>query len=178
MFKILNLIRVSAFTGMILMSGMTLAQGGYIGGGVGVTSPDVNTFDDGTGFQFFGGYNFNANFGLEGGYVDMGEFDQSGAPPGNFNSIDGLYAALVLGHQFSNGVAIKGKIGSYWWDFDARRTGRPSTKSDGSSLLLAAGLDYYFNRSVGIGVEYSLYDDVGGADLDAFWLNLIYRFPR
>ena len=56
-------------------------QGFYAGAGIGELSVDFEgdldesplSFDDGdTAFRVFGGWQFNENFGLEGGYIDGG----------------------------------------------------------------------------------------------------------
>src|SRR5450759_108836 len=84
---------VSRLTVLAVLSGLALsasaADGGWYGGlSLGRSTNRFNTADFASGipgvsesqnqkdeaFKFFGGYQFNANFGLEGGYTDLGKF--------------------------------------------------------------------------------------------------------
>jgi len=175
MFSFINTIRVTLFSTLLLVSGISLAAGqGYIGGGVGASSTDAAGFEDGTSFQIFGGYMFNPNFGLEGGFTNLGDFDLTGAPGSNV-SVDGFYGAAVLGAPVGKGGFIKGKLGFYSWNFDGVGPGI-AADTDGTDLMYGVGFDWYFNQSVGVGIEYDVYSSVNDEDVDAFWLNLLIKF--
>lgn len=42
--------------------------------GTGLTTTSITNDDPDTGYKLFGGYQFNKNFALEGGYFDLGKF--------------------------------------------------------------------------------------------------------
>src|SRR5450759_2749828 len=42
--------------------------------GAGFTTTSINDDNHDTGYKLFGGYKFNRNFALEGGYFDLGRF--------------------------------------------------------------------------------------------------------
>lgn len=67
--------------------------GGYFGAGLGQSSADVGQYygpsvsvsDTDTAFKIFGGYEFNENIAIEGGYTYLGEFG------GSYTYTDGFY---------------------------------------------------------------------------------------
>ncbi len=51
-------------------------EGFYIGGDLGYSTVDEGGVDDeDISFRFMGGWQFNENFSVEGGYTDFGDFD-------------------------------------------------------------------------------------------------------
>src|SRR5476649_1369415 len=58
---------------------------GLLGAGFGTTG--ISDRDRDTGYKLFGGYQFNRNFALEGGYFDLGKFSFTATttPPGTLN---------------------------------------------------------------------------------------------
>ncbi|MES2017334.1 MAG: outer membrane beta-barrel protein [Pseudomonadota bacterium] len=67
--------------------------------------------DNGVVFKLYGGYQFNANFGIEGGYADLGkgiviaDGDRISSNPKSF------YVAATGALPLSGGFALTGKVG-------------------------------------------------------------------
>jgi OOP family OmpA-OmpF porin len=161
-----------------------LAQG-YVGLGFGQTTADFpdcsisTTCDDkDTGFKIFGGYRFNQNFALEGGYADLGEstFSIPGFASGSAEATTILLHAvgmIPLNPQFS----IFGKAGLHRWD--AKESGLilgvPFSESDdGIDITFGAGVQANFGR-FSLRLEWERYD-VDSSDADFFGLSGILHF--
>ncbi|RBA24684.1 porin family protein [Herminiimonas fonticola] len=154
---------------LVAVLGMTLsvpviayADGAYVGLNAGRTDQKVfaegisgTAKDTTTGYKLYGGYDFNKNFGVEGGYMDSGDgkavFSNGFFVSGKTTS---LYVAatstLPLSEQFSvfakAGVAtsrakLHNSVGDY---FDERTT----------SPVLGIGAAYAFNKNIALVIEY------------------------
>src|SRR5688572_10676070 len=87
-----------------------------------------DTDDSDTAIKVFGGFNVNPNFGVEVGYVDLGEManefslesDGSDFPPGvasvvGSTSVYGFNGGVVGSLPFSDSVSLSGRAGAYFW---------------------------------------------------------------
>lgn len=162
-----------------------------LGAGLATTSIFDNNRD--TGYKIFGGYQFNRNFALEGGYFNLGDFGYTATtvPAGTLNgnirlqgvNFDGV-GTLPITDQFS----IFGRVGlNYAQARDGfSSTGLvpvPANANPGKTELnykLGAGLQYDFTKSLGMRLEaerYRINDAVGNrGDIDLYSLGLVYRF--
>lgn len=173
----------NVLVGLALASGtvsLAFAQSGvYLGASIGQSmfsdsckdEADVvlsSCDDKDTGFKVFGGYMFNPNFGVEFGYVNLGEVAASGTFLGTpFTAAietTGFTAhavgALPLNEQFS----LLGKLGLIRWDADAGVSAggvSGSVSEDGTDFALALGAQYNISRSVGVRAEWDFYKDLG-----------------
>ncbi|GJL81699.1 MAG: hypothetical protein DHS20C01_13330 [marine bacterium B5-7] len=148
--------------------------GGYIGASIGQTDIDANGFDSATGYRIFGGYMFTPMWGVEGGYIDAGDFDGKGAFANASIEGSGFYTAGVGRYALTDSVALNGKVGVMFADFDGKVNGNTTASDDSASLLLGFGADWYFTPTMAVGAEYNLVTDVDESDVDAIWLN--FRF--
>lgn len=89
--RLQNLLMLMTGLGTLLVAPAAFAQSQvqgqnvYLGAGAGVANfednvevqdlGDVDIDDDGTAYKFFGGYRFNQNFAIEGGYRNFGDAD-------------------------------------------------------------------------------------------------------
>lgn len=167
--------------GLLLASALGLAlittpafakdTGAYAGGSIGLTTVDIcgelaavgaTTCDDeDTGFKLFGGYKFNRNLTVEGGFVDFGEISASNATSSVTVSSDALFAAAVGILPVSSNFSVFGKLGFFMWDLAA--TGTAGTFSDdGTDFLIGLGLGFDITERLTIRAEWEDYD--GGGD--------------
>jgi OOP family OmpA-OmpF porin len=130
---------------------------GLANSGLGVTS--FNHDERGNAFGIFGGYQMNRYFGLEAGYVDMGEFGYSAttSPPGTLNGrilLQGLHLDLVGTLPLSSSLSLIGRVGVQNTrardNFDGSgavtvTNPNPSTRSN--QALFGGGLQYEFSPS-------------------------------
>lgn len=116
---------MTAFATLALMGAMAAQAdtqpGFYAGAGIGSTKvgDDFSGVDDSdTGFKIFGGYNFNANWGIEGTYFDFGEASVSAGNSSASVGVTGLSAAAVGRLPVSDMFAVYAKLGFASYDVD------------------------------------------------------------
>jgi len=191
----------------------------YIGGGIGYSKFNLDdslpsipgvTFtlsddDNDLGWKIFGGYQWNPNFAIELGWVDLGEASQTltftspaiGSLNASFKSNGPFFDVLgiiPIGDNFS----LHGKIGGYYANnsLDYSGSGPVATllpliaaagtplSEDKDEFTWKAGLGarYDFTKNVGARAEWERYFDLdtdhsgGGTDVDLFSINFIYSF--
>jgi OOP family OmpA-OmpF porin len=129
------------------------AEGPYVGGNLG--TPDyhssingVSGDGSGTGFKLYGGYQFNPNFALEGGYFDLGHIDDA---TGKVNTRGAFVDAVGL-YEFAPKWSVLGSAGLA----QARFT---SDRGDDWSpgIKLGAGLQYDLSRELALRAQYDRY---------------------
>lgn len=215
-------IRSSLFCSLLAVGSLAHAEGFYVLGSVGQSRTDIkdaskseldagfgsiaddyglnfsSKFDrSDTGYKLQLGYQFNANFALEGGYINLGEAEYKFAMSDAADSLDGslsyetdgwnIDAVLIL--PVHAGVSILGKIGVL----------RAETTLDGGGILLEdADIDESTTTTsslFGIGVAWNFYqgfsaraeweryfklgdkDDIGSElEVDLFSVGLSYQF--
>ena len=162
-----------------------------LGAGLATTSIVDNNRD--TGYKLFGGYRFNENFAVEGGYFNLGQFGfvattlPLGTLSGNIKlqgmNLDGV-GTLPITEQFS----VFGRLGlNYAQARDSFSStglvGAPANPNPSKSQFnykFGAGVQYDFTESWGMRAEaerYRINDAVGNkGDIDMYSLGLIYRF--
>ena len=145
-----------------------------------------------TGYKLFGGYQFNRNFAVEGGYFDLGRFNYSvnTTPLGTFSSdtrVRGLNLDLVgilpLTEQFS----VFGRAGAAYAQSRANftRTGAlplinsPTSRND-TNLKVGIGMQYAITEALALRAElerYRVSDPVRNrGNIDMASIGLVYRF--
>lgn len=152
--------------------------------GLTITSCD----DKDTGYRIFGGYKFNKNFAVEGGYVNLGNYPASGIFLSTPFSIDveisGLTAQAVGMVPMGDFFTFIGRAGVIFWSLDSSAqvfgfTG--SASDDGVDLALGVGGQFNFTRNVGLRADLDLYpslgsDDTGEADVTMVSVGLVFSF--
>ena len=147
----------------------------------GATASSLAKDESSTGFKLFGGYQYNPNFALEGGYTDLGKFDARrdvtapvvGSVSRNMR-MAGFDLAAVGIIPVQNGFALFGKIGAMY------TMTRSSISTSGALLPAAAltdlnpkrsewnpkfgiGASYDFSNRLGLRLEYEHVSNVGDA---------------
>lgn len=175
---------LSSFAGMSTAQAAEPVGGWYLGASAGVATTNGNTSAGGmtmtdktdTALSLRGGYRFNANWAVEGGYADLGKskYRQAGSPDGTIKTsvwhVDAV-GILPLADKF----AIFGKLGVAQMNYDD--TG---SKTNKTTPHLGLGASYSLTPAVVLRAEY---DDYGkakftGSDLRSsqFSLGMDYRF--
>jgi OOP family OmpA-OmpF porin len=199
-----------------LLAGQAVAaeQGGYVGFAIGQSKAKIDQGDidsafaslglgastsvDDTdiGFKVYGGYRFNRNFAIEGGYTDFGKFtSHSVVTSGGSGTGDGEWKAysidlsalgiLPLNERFS----LFGRAGLSLWNMDFTFTaagpggvGIASESRTGFSPLLGIGATFNFTRQLALRAEFERHfsvgdsDTTGKSDIDLISLGLQVRF--
>jgi OOP family OmpA-OmpF porin len=160
--------------------------------GAGFATTYINEDDRGTGFKLFGGYKFNRNFVLEGGYFDPGKFGltASTVPTGTLSGnvqLRGLNLDAIGVLPITEKFSAFGRAGLNYADARDSFTGtglvnvfNPNSSKRDTNFKLGLGLQYDFTESLGMRFEadrYRINDAVGSkGDIDLFSVGLIYRF--
>lgn len=136
--------------------------GGFVG----------NCNDKDTSWKIFGGYDFNRNFAVEAGYVDLGEATLGG----NVGAVAISANAKAKGWELlgvgtipvTDQLGIYGKIGAFRWDVDVTATAAlppafaiASAGATGTDLTYGVGVKFDFTRNIGARLEWQRYDNLG-----------------
>jgi len=161
--------------------------------GPALATTSISSDDRDTGYKLFGGYQFNRNFALEGGYFDLGEFSFStttvpaGTLNGNFE-VKGWNLDLVGILPITDKFSAFGRVGAqYARTRDSfTRTGavpvlvNPNPSERDPNYKYGLGVEYDFNQFVGLRAEaerYRINNAVTGKDnIDLFSVGLVFRF--
>lgn len=124
-----------------------------------------------TSWKLFGGYQFNRNFALEGGYVDFGKVTASGTVlgvPVSARAEANAFELLAVGTlPLTDRFSLYGKAGLFRWDAKAEGTVLGITvreRAKDIDLTFGAGLKYHFTRNVAGRLEFQRYNNVGDED--------------
>ncbi len=149
--------------GLLLLSAPLAAQAqGYFGAGIGESRLDDRSD---TAVKVFGGYQFNPNFAIEGGYHDLGKARSA--------DVTALEASFVGSWELGNRYALLGRIGVY----------RSETSGFGTNLgpVFGLGASYDLTRNATFRLEWQRFDKLGPdtlpqLDIDVLSIGALYRF--
>ena len=162
--------------------------------GTGLTATNITRDNHDTAYKLFGGYQFNRNFGLEGGYFNLGKFGYSAntGPLGTFSGqvkIQGFNLDLVGTLPVTESFSVFARAGA-----QAAKTGEtyggttvisgfhPSPSKREVNYKAGVGLQYEVNPSFLVRAEaerYRISDNVGKkGNADMVSLSLVFPFGR
>ncbi len=149
------------------------------------------------GLKVFGGYTFNPNFALEGGYFNMGRFASTNgtftkpAPGGTFSGkIEGQGVNLdaVGTLPLAQGFALLGRVGGAYFQTKASSTataggftGYGNATSNKFVPEVGLGLQYDFTKTIAGRAEVQRYMKVGNSntgsgDVDFYSAGIVVKF--
>lgn len=160
--------------------------------GSGLTATSIDNDERSRGYKLFGGYQFNKNLGLEGGYFDLGEFGYrantipSGSLSGNIK-LRGLNLDLVGTVPITDKFSAFGRLGvtriesrDAFVGTGAVRVLNPNPSTRDNNLKVGLGLQYAFTPALSMRAElerYRVNDAIGNkGDVDMVSVGLVYRF--
>lgn len=182
----------------LLAMSTTVNAGGYVGAGFGESSADVTPYyypgvttsvsDTDTAFKLFGGYEFNDNVAVEGGYVKFGEFGVTYSD-GSFDNVEAsaIYVAAV-GSIPLGPVTLFGKAGFANWfvDYSAIDTAAWywawSDTATGIDPMVGLGVKFDVSQNFAVRGEAERFLDVGDAaftgqsDIDVLSVSAVLKF--
>src|SRR5881394_3349338 len=128
----------------------------FFGGGFAQNS--ISNFDNATGFQVFGGYNFpelarKFSVDAEAGYMDTGNFKRTG--PTAEKKAKGVWGSGVARYMAAPQVELLGRLR---YDF-----------GDDDGVLYGIGAGYILNKNLKLRLEYVVRDSV-----DSFQFNVVF----
>lgn len=158
----------------------------------GFTTTAIIDDDRDTGYKVFGGYRFNRNFALEGGYFNLGQFGYTATtlPTGTLTGeikLQGLNLDLVGIVPITEKFSAFARAGVNSAEAKDTFTGTgsvnvldPNPSKRDTNYKFGLGLQYDFTESFAMRAEverYRIDDAVGNkGDIDLALLGLVYRF--
>lgn len=146
----------------------------YLGAAGGQSNIDESlggvTFDDDdTGWQAFVGYDFSNAFGIEAGWVDMGEYSVGATEL----SLDGATLALTGRMPIVPNWSVYIKGGAFFWEAESNAAG---LSTDDADFLAGAGIRFQVpnNENFGVRAEWTYFDST--PQIDMYSLGLEVRF--
>jgi OOP family OmpA-OmpF porin len=171
---------------------ITQADGGDISSALSNSglAPTGSSLDDtDTAWKLYLGYQFNPNFAVEGGYVDMGKFDFSsttagGSLSGELKTKNGVFIDAVGIIPLQNNFSIFGKLGLYSVKSELSGSGAGGSVSASHTtgdVTYGIGAGYDFTRNLAARLEWERFNKVGDnrtaeADLDMVSVGVVYKF--
>ncbi|MDB5732284.1 MAG: OmpA/MotB [Variovorax sp.] len=162
--------------------------------GQGLATSSISDRDRDAGYKLFGGYQFNRNFALEGGWFSLGKFGYSATtlPAGTLNGnirLDGLNLDAVGILPVTDKLSVLGRVGLTSVhardQFAATGAARvpyadPNPGRRQTNYKVGAGLMYDFTDALAMRIEaerYRINDAVGNkGHVDLVSVGLVYRF--
>lgn len=139
----------------------------YVGGAIGQAriNEGIDGFrieDNTTTWRIYAGYEFNDYIGLEGSYLDLGEFSDTVVGIPVRADADGWSLAAVGKIPLSEKWAIQAKAGLYFWDGQSSVDGIVEQDPGDQNPFVGLGVAYKFNNKtqLDVGVDYYDMDDV------------------
>ena len=165
--------------------GMAAADSGlFIGGSIGSATIDdgfdgVNLDADTSAYRIVGGYQVSELFGLEIGYQDFGDIDETilAGPITSLTSIsaEGWTAGGTLDVPLGDSFSLFGRAGMFFWDADVSIDGFSIDVPGDENLYYGAGARFKVSPNFSLIGDWSRFelDDV---DTDVISIGFQYRF--
>jgi OOP family OmpA-OmpF porin len=165
-------------------------RSGLLSGGL--TTSSITDDDRDTGYKIYGGYQFNKNFAVEGGYFNLGKFGYTATtvPAGTLNGnikLRGLNLDLVGIVPITEKFSAFARAGLH--HSEARdsfsgtglvRVSNPNPSKRDTNYKFGLGVQYAFTEALAMRAEverYRINDAVGNkGDIDLVSVGLLYRF--
>lgn len=160
----------------------------------GFTTSGIKNDDQSTGYKLFGGYKFNKNFALEGGYFDLGTFgyDAATIPAGNLRGtikLSGINLDAVAILPFTERFSAFARLGAHHTEAYDTFSGtgainalNPNPIKRENNLKVGVGLEYAFSDHFSARAElerYRVNDAVGSrGDIDLASVGLVWRVGK
>lgn len=158
----------------------------------GYTTTSITDDDRDTGYKLFGGYKFNKNFALEGGYFDLGKFSfvATTVPAGTLRGqikLRGINFDALGILPITDNFSAFGRIGVQYAEARDNFSGtgavlvtNPNPSKRQANPKIGVGVQYDVTPALGLRAEaerYRINDAVGNrGDIDVYSLGLLYRF--
>ncbi len=162
--------------GLASMPYVSQAEGNwYVGVGAGKADIDERGLDDDdTAFKANGGYRFSDYFGVELGYVDLGDLEDGRSR--NALEVDGVSIGAVGTLPINDNFSLHGKVGTYFWDLDATGAVAAQFSDDSDNdIYFGGGVRYEFDNNVSLVGEWERYE-IDDLDVDLFSVGVAYSF--
>lgn len=168
---------------LLLSASAVGAENLYVGAKVGNVTADnfaplvesrTAIDDSDTSYGLFVGYHIVDTLAIEGGYNYLGEYDLKDIAGGSYEA-SSFDVVLKASGNVTDSLALYAKGGFAVYDWKANGPGVESDDS-GVTPTIAFGSEYSITSAMKVGIEYQIYDDIGGVNIDSFNVALSYSF--
>jgi len=157
----------------------------------GFTTTSMDEDEASYGGKLFGGYRFNRNWSVEGGYFNLGKagFTADTSPPGSLDGrtkFQGMNIDPVFTTPLTEKFSVLARAGLHYTEARTSYTGSgtvsppPDRDKGAANYKFGAGLQYEMTSNLDLRFEaerYRIDDAVGNTgDVDLVSLGLVYRF--
>ena len=158
---------------LLTLPSISMAEGGYFGFGFGQAKNDacdlvsgistVSCEDTKTVLRVIGGYNFNENLALEGGFNSLGEARATDTASTLSSKLEGdsVHFGVVGTAPISESFAVFGKVGAARWDVEGRVRDSAgiygSAEEKGFDPMYSVGIKW-INDEYNLQLEYERYE--------------------
>ena len=160
---------------------------------VGFATATMTTLDDrDTSYKFFGGYRFNRNFALEGGYFSLGSISYTATTTGPAGTLahntkpQGLNLDAVVIFPVAGKLSAYGRLGVQHTETRNASSGTgavllliPNPNTHETNYKVGVGAQYDLTTSVGLRAEWERYrfnDSTSTGDINVYSAGLLYKF--
>jgi OOP family OmpA-OmpF porin len=172
--------------------GQATTPGVYVGLGAGQSEAlEYDTCDTrpvckkkGTAYRFFGGWQFNRNFGVEVAFTDVGKANSRAPGFDETVKVRASELTLVGAYPATERFSIYGKVGAYYaqttLDTEQGAASTRVRKSNGNPTF-AGGLQFFVTPALALRGEGQRYMKVGGgsigtSDYNVYSIGLLWKF--
>lgn len=138
---------------------------------------DVSFEDSDVALGLKAGFMFTDLFGIEGGYLDLGDYNTKANNRGVSLNLDaeGFYLVGVLNFSVAEHWDLYGKLGAFAFDSDTNLTGFDKSSTE---LYGGLGVEYDFGTWNIFGEFSKLDTDTNDLSIDIISLGIKYEFTR
>ena len=169
----IGLLTIAALA-LAFMTPAAFAEGFSVGASIGSSKISVDDSSSGidfdssdVGWKVFGKYMFNDNWGLEVGYVNLGNPDDTILGVNIDVEADGIDAFLIGSYPATESFDLFGKVGFLAWDAEISAPGIPPESDDGTDLAVGIGGAFHTTDTFSILGEWEWFDI---EDSDSVWM--------
>ncbi len=181
--KIQHIAALAVFLLLFALPANAGGNGPFIGVSIGSASLDdfdgLTIDDSGTALRIVAGWRFNEYFGLEGGYHNFGDVEQTFTVDGNELNValsaDGFTLGAVGNIPLSERFSLMGRAGMFFWDGNAEINNVSQATPEDSNPFFGAGVNFQLSQKLQLTGDWTRYELEGSAS-KVFSVGLQYRF--
>lgn len=161
-------------------------DGLYLGASVGSAQLDddfdgLDVDDDTVAYRFVGGWRVNRYFGLEAGYQNFGDFEQSFTVDGVRGKVkldaDGFTLGLTGSYPVAERVEIFARAGMFFWDGNAEVNDVSQASPEDTNPYFGLGVSFAVSKSFHVSGDWTRFE-LESTNSDVFSVGIQYRFGQ